>query len=135
MPLKQNYTNLYRMPPKRNRIHPRPAKPFEPAKFHDRTENYDIEKEVQEIQEQRKQFNFDEVKQLHEEFAKDNPELFKKCFETEMNEKDCEELVFMLKLRKRVKDGEITFQEANSIISVYFAQRYQPELLNKDMKK
>ena len=102
------------------------------ATFHDRTETYDIQETVNKIQEQRLLFNIDEVRQMHIDFVKDNPELFKKCFDTVMTVQEQEELIFMLKLRERVKKNEITFQEANSIISVYFAEKYQPELLSKN---
>lgn len=108
---------------------------YEPAVFHNRKEDYDILTEVKEIQEQRKQFKIDEVEQMHTEFAKDNPELFKKCYNDDMTDDKIEELVYMIELRKKVKNNEISFEQASAQVSAYFAQKYQPELLTKDMKR
>lgn len=103
-----------------------------PSKFQDRTESYDIEKTVQKIQEQRSLYKPNELKQMHSDFATDNPELFKKCCDEKLKPKDFEYLVFILKLRQQVKRKEITFQEANSIVAIHFAEQIQPELLSKD---
>lgn len=111
---------------------PKPKK-FKEAKFdYNRKESYDIQETVKKIQEQRHLYKMDEVKQLHPEFATELPELFKKCYEEEMTDKDIEYLTFQLNLRRRVQNREISFAEANRIVSVYFAEQIQPELLSKD---
>lgn len=105
---------------------------FVPPVFHDREESYDIEETVNKIQEQRIMFKPDEMKQMYLEFATDNPELFKKCCNEILTTKERGYVVFLLTIRRRVKNKEITFQEANNIVSVYFAEQIQPELLTKD---
>ena len=101
------------------------------AEFQDRLETYDIVTVVNKLQVERKLFTFSELKLKYADFYNDNQELFKKCYDNEMTVSEMDELVFMLGVRERIKRNEITFQEANNIISVYFAEHYQPELLSK----
>lgn len=106
--------------------------PPKEANFHNRQESYDILETVQNVQQNRGLYKLDEMKQMHPDFAKDNPELFKKCYDQSMTPREIDQLVYMLQTRNRVKSGEITFKKANELISVYFAQQYQPELLSKN---
>ena len=109
-----------------------PQKQQAPAVFTDRDESYDIEETVKQIQEQRKMYRLEEMQQMHSEFATENPELFKKCANETLTEKDHGYVVFLLKLRRQVKNKEITFAEANKTVAIYFAQEIQPELLSKN---
>lgn len=96
-----------------------------------RVENQDIIKTISVIQEEKKIYKYDELKLMHSDFANENPELFEKCVRTNMTKKDIEEMIFMLDMRKKIASGEMTHQQASSVVSVYFAKRYEPRLLEK----
>ena len=100
--------------------------------FHNREEEYDIIIEVNKIQEKREIYKMEEIKQMHNQFATDNPELFEKCCKEKLSTTDKKYIVFLLETRRKVKNNLITYQEANQIVSVFFAQEIQPELLQKD---
>ena len=100
--------------------------------FQNRIEKYDIIETIQQIQNQRSLYKPDELRLLHADFAKDNPELFRKCLNTNMTPDDISKMKYLLDLRQQVKDGKIPFDKASGILSVKMAQEYQPELLRKD---
>lgn len=105
---------------------------YEPAKFEDREENYDVLEEIKAIQNEKNLYKYDEIKLMHQEFAEHNPELFEKCVREDMTNDDIQNTICLLQLRERVKKGEITYENASSMVSTIMARKYQPELLQKD---
>ena len=109
-----------------------PKQKIAPAVFTDRDESYDIETTLNNIQSQRHLYKLDELRQMHHDFATENPELFKKCSTEQLTRKDYDYVVFLLETRRKVKTGEMSFQQANQKVATYFAKAIQPELLSKD---
>lgn len=108
------------------------SKDYEPPKFEDRKENYNVLEEIKSIQKEKDLYKYDEIKLMHQEFAEHNPELFEKCVREKMTEDDIQNTICLLQLRERVKKGEISFEQASSMVSTIMARKYQPELLQKD---
>lgn len=102
------------------------------AVFQDRIEKYDIMTEITTIQTQRHLYKYEELRLLHSDFAQQNPELFNKSARTLMTDEDMKNLAYLLKLRNDVKTNVISFEKASGILSVKMAEKYQPELLQKD---
>jgi hypothetical protein len=100
--------------------------------FNDRKENYNILEEITSIQSQRTMYKYDEIKLMHQDFAEQNPELFEKCTRENIKPDDIKKMVYMLDLRKQVKEGKISFEKASNIFSMKMAKEFQPELLQKN---
>jgi hypothetical protein len=99
------------------------------VKFHDHNESCDILSVVNNIQEERKLFTFTELKLKYSEFFTMSPQLFKKCYDTELSQDEREELAFILDIRERVKSKEISFHDANFIIPVYMGIKHDNNML------
>lgn len=102
------------------------------AEFYDRKESYNIKEMIMDIQSKRGALTKDEMKLLYPDFASENPELFDKCCRDVMSVMDMKRISYMIELRRKVKGGEISYDEANANISVYMTKQYHPELLTKE---
>jgi hypothetical protein len=107
-------------------------KDFNMPEFYDRKETYNIIIVINKIQDQRLLYKKEELVVMYKDFSLENPELFEKCCNEKLTEDDKKNMCFLINLRTKVKNNEISFQKASNIVSVYFANKYQPELLQKD---
>jgi len=107
-------------------------KDFKMPEFQDRNENYDILKEIEAIQKKRSIYKYDEIQLMHSDFAEQNPELFEKCSRENMTEDEIKHMIFLLDIRQQVKEGKLTYEKASNIVSIHMANKYQPELLQKN---
>lgn len=100
--------------------------------FQDRVENYNILDEIKKIQSEKNLYKYEELKLMHQDFYEQNPELFEKCSKETINNEDINKMIYMLDLRKQVKEGKITYEKASGMLSIKMAKEYQPELLQKN---
>lgn len=101
------------------------------AEFYIHDEQYDIMDVVMEIQGDRQNLSIDELGKKYPSFKRDFTPLFIKVCRTELSQTDITQLEYMLDMRKRVRDQELSFKEASGEVCITSAQKFQPELLNK----